>query len=345
VNRRPSACALGFLSLALAAAGQALTPDQRQALDRITADSLRGHVSFLASDLLEGRSTPSRGLDLAADYIATQFRRAGLEPAGGDGYFQRVNLSDVRPRGAPGRAQNVAGLLRGSDPALRDTYVLLTAHYDHRPMARRGEDRIFNGANDDASGTASVMEVAAALSALAGRPGRSVLFVAFFGEESGQLGSRYYVGHPLVPLEKTVASLNLELMGRTDGTDGPRLGSVFVTGFELSGVPRVLERAGELAGIRVLNDRSSDAYFTRGDNHPLAEAGVPAHSLAVALMFPDYHKVTDTWDKLDYANMAAVCRAVALGILTLASEAPPPRWNESHEPARRYAEAAARLRR
>src|SRR5437868_10319996 len=106
-----------------------ITPDVRAALNHISADSLRGHLSFIASDALEGRATPSRGLDLAAEYIAAQFRRAGLEPAGDDGYFQTAS---VTPRGAdkPAQARNVIGLLRGSDPTLKDTYVLVTAHYD-----------------------------------------------------------------------------------------------------------------------------------------------------------------------------------------------------------------------
>src|SRR4029079_1983819 len=119
-----------------------LTPEMRIVARHITANSLRGHVSFLASDLLEGRDTPSRGRDIAGEYIASQFRRLGLEPAGDDGYFQTVVQ---RPK-----SRNVVGLLRGSDPELKDTYVLLSAHYDHAGLAQSGQDRIFNGANDDA---------------------------------------------------------------------------------------------------------------------------------------------------------------------------------------------------
>src|SRR5580700_11074482 len=103
-----------FVALLLSAD---LTPQMQSTIDHISAQSLRGHLSFLASDLLEGRATPSRGLDLAAEYIAAQFRRAGLEPVGGDEYFQDTMVKDQVVR-------NVAGLLRGSDPALADTYVL-----------------------------------------------------------------------------------------------------------------------------------------------------------------------------------------------------------------------------
>src|SRR3954469_25479667 len=99
-------------------AAVAVTPAMEKALARISADSLRGHVAFLASDLLEGRGTPSRGLDLAAEYIAAQFRRAGLEPIGDDGYFQTADWKVDDPGAKPVKVRNVAGLLRGSDPKL-----------------------------------------------------------------------------------------------------------------------------------------------------------------------------------------------------------------------------------
>src|SRR5436309_1802594 len=107
-----------------------ITPDIRAALDQISADSMRGHLSFIASDALEGRNTPSRGLDIAAEYIAAQFRRAALEPAGDEGYFQTATILS-KAADKPVKVRNVIGLLRGADPLLKDSYVLVTAHYDH----------------------------------------------------------------------------------------------------------------------------------------------------------------------------------------------------------------------
>jgi hypothetical protein len=89
--------------------------------------------------------------------------------------------------------------------------------------------------------------------------------------------------------------------------------------------------------------KNSDPYFSRSDNQALADLGIPAHTLGVAFDFPDYHKVSDSWDKIDYDNMAAVDRAVALGMLELASDAPAPKWNDQYLPARRYVDAARRL--
>ena len=132
-----AACAAGLLAAAGAhAAPPVLSSAEAGLVDRISADSMRGHLSFLASDALEGRGTPSRGLDIAAEYIAAQFRRAGLEPLGDDGYFQTADWRVIAPERERARyadapepllVRNVAGVLRGSDPELAKTYVLVTA--------------------------------------------------------------------------------------------------------------------------------------------------------------------------------------------------------------------------
>ncbi|HEX5705729.1 MAG TPA: M20/M25/M40 family metallo-hydrolase [Pyrinomonadaceae bacterium] len=315
----------------------------RAAVARVSADSLRGHVSFLASDALEGRNAPSRGLDVAAEYVAAQFRRAGLEPAGEAGsYFQTATLTSRREPGVTYQSRNVAAVLRGSDPALRDTYVIVSAHYDHVGVREtaEGEDKIFNGANDNASGTAAVMEIAATLASLKRRPRRSILFVAFTAEEKGLLGSRYYGQHPLVPLEKTVAQVNMEVLGRTDDSEGPQVGTLAVTGFDYSEVGETLRAAGEQVGVRVYkHPTNSDAFFARSDNEPLAALGVPAHTVGAAFMYPDYHRAGDHWEKLDYANMERVVRAVTLGVYTIANDAREPRWLDTNPKAAAYARA------
>jgi len=472
ISRQPvAAAAVLVLAACLAAQEPTITPEQRAVLNHISADSLRGHLSFIASDALEGRATPSRGLDLAAEYIAAQYRRAGLEPAGDDGYFQTasiivrepnreglamtvkaggrtitiaaneayvapatpLNLEDAElviadgsqpltadgingkavlftsqrvrfpagarptvvfqltpalptrpaasePDSAPPafpagaimkpelaefvrgvqdaritlhanpasqtsvKTRNVAGILRGSDPQLRDTYVILSSHYDHLGMASTGTDRIYNGANDDGSGTVSVVEIASAFGAMPMHPKRSILFILFFGEEQGLWGSHYYARHPLVPPAQTIAQLNLEQVGRTDDSEGPQVRTASVTGYDFSDLPAIVADAGKATGIRVYkHPKNSDAYFGRSDNQSLADLGIPAHTLSVAFEFPDYHKVSDSWDKIDYDNMMAIDRAVAVGLLRLTSDEAPPKWNEQYGPARRYVEAGRRL--
>lgn len=307
---------------------------QENPLDRITPESLRESVTYLASDELEGRATPSPGLNKAADFIAEQFKRTGLEPIDGS-YFQTATVLG-------GSARNVVGLLRGTDPVLRDTYIIVSAHYDHVGLAKFGDDLIFNGANDDASGTASVIELAKAM--VAAKPKRSILFMTFYGEERGLLGSKYYGQHPLLPLASTVAQINLEQMGRTDASNGPQIKGANLTGFDMSTLPATLATAADVQGVRIWKDEaSSDRYFGLSDNQSLADLGIPAHTVSVAYQFPDYHKVSDTADKIDYENMAAVDRAIALGLLKIANDAEAPRWNETYAPAQKYVEAARKL--
>jgi hypothetical protein len=470
------------LATSLAAYTAAITPDRKAALDHISAQSLQGHVSFLASDLLEGRDTPSRGLDIAAEYIASQFRRAGLKPAGDDGYFQtahyvttgqaldgveltvraansslqipksemrilaagkaefsdvtplKISLDDVKPDSVAGRVlvvatkrrdamavlrklkpsavllayssagrapevterledveqrsvfpvirihnhdffklaeaakpgamevklslrlpppverpvnlRNVVGLLPGSDPTLGGTYVLISAHYDHLGMKPSGEgDLIFNGANDDASGVASMIEMASALSASTPAPRRSILFIAYFGEEKGLLGSRYYGRHPLFPLKKTVADLNLEHLGRTDGPNGSLAGTATMTGYGYSDITTAFEMAGAATGLKIYApERNGDDYFARSDNQSLADQGVPAHTFLTAFEFPDYHKVGDEWNKIDYANLAKVNRAIALTVMMIADDPLPPHWNESSVKTEKYVKAWRELK-
>ena len=315
-----------------------IDPATTSALGRITASSLQGHVSFLASDLLEGRATPSRGRDLAAEYVAAQFRRAGLEPGAGPSYFQEGPFT---PRGSetPDRIRNVVGVLRGSDPKLRDTFVLVTAHYDHVGVRPGDGDTIHNGANDNASGTAGVMEIAQAIASLPTRPKRTIVFIAFDGEERGLVGSRFYGKNPLFPIAKTVGAINLEQVGRTDDTEGARISEASMTGFDFSDMGTIYAEAGKAVGVKVTkHPRNSDAFFGRSDNQALADLGVPAHTLCTAFVYPDYHRPADHWDKLDYPNMEKVIRMVALGTWMVAQSEREPAWSTNPKAAR-YAAA------
>ena len=346
MNQALKRAGVAFVLAAAFAGGAVLEPRIETALDSISAQSLRGRLSFLASDALEGRGTPSRGLMIASEYIASEFRRAGLEP-GGDtpgSYFQEA-VVEVKAAGRKRvRVRNVIGILRGSDPVLRDECAILSAHYDHLGRKAPGPgDRIYNGANDDGSGTVSVIEIADALSKLDPHPRRSILFIAFAAEEVGLLGSRYYAKHPAWPLSKTIADVNLEQLGRTDASGGEQKGTATLTGFGFSTIADMLRKAGEETGIRVYESEPNSArFFVRSDNLPLAEVGVPANTVAVAYAFPDYHNVGDEWRKIDYGNLARVDRMLALAMVMLAGNPGTPQW--TNEPAaQKYREALERL--
>ena len=187
--------------------------------------------------------------------------------------------------------------------------------------------------------------MANALAALHPRPKRSVLFILFCGEEKGLRGSRYYVAHPLVPLDKTVADLNLEQVGRTDAPEGPHLDSANVTGFDFSDMTPIVVDAGRRVGIAVTKvAEASEKYFNRSDNGPLAKVGIPAHTLSVTYEFPDYHDVGDEWQKIDYDNMAKVDQAVGIAMLQLAQAPTVPHWRPNNPAAKAFGDAAEKLR-
>ncbi len=251
--------------------------------------------------------------------------------------------------------KNVIGVLPGSDASLKSTYVMLTAHYDHigttdtagraapnRPSG--GNDRIYNGANDDGSGTVSVVEIAKALATVMPRPKRSMIFMTFFGEERGLIGSQYYGRHPRFPVAETVADLNLEQIGRTDSTEGAQVNTASLTGYDYSDVTKYLEAAGRVEGVRVyMNPKASDPYFTRSDNAALAEMGVPAETLCVAFDYSDYHGLGDEWQKIDYDNMARVDRMVALGLFDIANSTTRPQWNAANAKTLPFRDAQKKL--
>jgi Zn-dependent M28 family amino/carboxypeptidase len=249
--------------------------------------------------------------------------------------------SEARITIIPAGLKNVIAVLEGSDPVLRSQYVIVSAHYDHVGTREGGGDTIYNGANDNASSVAAMIETASALARARPRPRRSIVFIAFFGEEKGLIGSRYYAAHPVYPLEKTIVQINLEQLGRTDDTEGPRVAAATLTGFDYSEVGQILQNAARPLGVKILeHPKYSDEFFERSDNEALARRGIPAHTLSVAYAFPDYHKVSDEWPKLDYRNMALVTRALTFGVLAIANRTAPPKWTTDNPSAEKYAHPA-----
>jgi Peptidase family M28 len=336
--------------------------DLQRALNSISANSLRGNVSFLSSDLLAGRWTPSPGLDIAAEFIASRFRGAGLEPGNGQNYFQEADLTELARKSSELRgrvidypiiARNVVGVLPGSDPELRNTYVIVSAHYDHigtldtsgnlsKDKAEKNGDRIFNGANDDASGTASVIEIASAFAKMKDRPKRSIVFIAFCGEELGELGSLYYTQHPLFPIKQTIANINLEQVGRSDSDIGR--GNATTNGYGYTTMTPLFEKAAKLSGISMVKTKETAQYFPASDNYRFAQVGIPDLTLATSFEFPDYHGLKDEWQKIDFPEMVNVDRSVARVVWMVANDAVAPRWNTQIEKTARFRVAGATRR-
>ena len=313
--------------------------------DEITESDVRRLLGALSDDSLEGRMTASRGSARAAAIIAAEMRRIGLEPAGDSGYFQRVPIALVgagrgRPMLLDGFAQldtfpaarrpasvNVGGVLRGSDAAVRDSAVLIDAHYDHLGIGRPvNGDSIYNGADDDASGVVAVLEIARALTA-GPRPRRTVIFAATTGEEVGLLGTRWYLQHPVVPIPQMSANLEIEMIGRPDSLAGGA-GRAWLTGFERSTMGATFARAGLPIGP---DKRLDQQFFERSDNIAFARLGVPAHTLSSYNMHTDYHEPSDDLTHVDIPHMTAVIRAGAAAARLLA-DGEAPRWNANGRP-------------
>src|SRR5512132_3649214 len=212
-----------LLAIALLSLAVSCTPGLRPLSTATHADStvIRRDIEYLASDKLEGRLAGTPGNDSAAAYLARRYQSLGLTELL-PGYLQPFNALSARDahmgRTAPRPTQNVVALLRGRDPALLDEYVVIGAHFDHlgreTTFAQDPEagDAIRNGADDNASGTAAVLDLARILAA--NPPRRSVIFVNFSAEELGVLGSSWFVNHPPVPLERVVAMINFDMVGR-----------------------------------------------------------------------------------------------------------------------------------
>ncbi len=424
--------------------------------DPLSAAALRKDVSYLASDDLEGRATPSRGLDLAADFLEKRHRTLGLKPLFGEAFREGPMLADATkaslsihfadetvtldasaflqaaqtplqherlplqhvdaaqsartsaesgtasehallldgapsaaalaratrrkakivlieetsadalgarvpvvvlgrelaeklrahpdalvsvtiPAGTKPFATNVGALLEGRDATLKSRCIVVSAHYDHIGIGKPVKgDAIRNGADDDASGTAGVLALAAAMATTPAR--RSILFVHFYGEESGFLGSRRFVTQPPRALAQIDAVFNLEMLGRPDdiGAD-----CAWITGFGLSEFGERVAKSGAVHKMRFFeHPRYSKMLFSGSDNLPFAEAGVVAHSISSGSLHKDYHQPSDEADTLDYNNMAKVVGALLHAVRDMADADTAPAW----VPGSRYAEAAARLR-
>lgn len=208
-------------------------------------------------------------------------------------------------------ARNVIAILPGSDPELSKEFVLYSAHLDHIGVAATGEDRIFNGADDNATGVTSVLTLADAFAALPQRPKRSLVFLLFWGEERGLLGSRAFVRTPSIPLDKIIANINIEMVGRPE--DGA-YGKAWVTGWDKSDLGALMHGTSQAVGVDIFeHPRFSAMLYGSSDNLSFVEAGVIAHSFSAGSLHQDYHQVGDQWEKLNLPHMTKVIQGLFAG--------------------------------
>jgi len=338
----PAGCRCAFLVLLLPACrpperGMAAeipvdTGSVAEAIATITPEDFRTRIGVLAHDSLRGRFTPSPGLNSAARYIAREFASFGLEPGGDDGTF--IQWYPVGTDRGTEAAPNVVGIRRGSHPELRDTYIVFSAHMDHMgvgPPDTSG-DSIYNGADDDASGTSAVIELAQAFAALTEAPARSIVFLTVSGEEGGLFGSQAFVRRGSVPTDRMIANINIDMIGRNSPDTLVVIGLTYSSlGNRAIGIG---QRHPEL-GLTVVDDPwPREQFFVRSDHYNFARAGVPA-VFFFSGVHEDYHRPSDELDKIDAGKAARIARlAFRLGI-EVANGAEPPSWTAAGRAAAR----------
>jgi hypothetical protein len=300
----------------------ALAPDVRKALADLppvfSQQALREHVAYLASPELKGRGLGTPGLESAAKYIADKFKSYGLTPGGDAGtYFQTFTVAKGED-GQPHDVVNVIGILPGARGDWKEQSAMLSAHFDHLglgwPDVRKGDEgKAHPGADDNASGVAVMLELARALSA-GEKPPRTIVFAAFTGEEAGRLGSKYYAEHPRFALDKMEGMINLDTVGRLGTQKLTALGTGTATEWQ-----HIFRGASFVTGVESRNVPES---AESSDQMSFIEKGVPGVQMFTAAT-ADYHRTTDTADKIDVAGLAKVATFVKEGIVYLAERAEP----------------------
>ena len=299
----------------------------------ISETNVRAEMNFLAGDAMQGRGSGTMFERIAAEYIGAQFMQFGLEPAGEAGpdgtptYVQTVPFKSRRT-GTEGKTWNAMGKITGSDKTIASEVILLTSHLDHLGVRDNapGDDKIFNGADDDASGSVAVLELARVLGS-GKRPKRTVYFVCFGSEEAGGHGATYFVNNMPFPKDKLVANLEFEMIGRPDAK--VKAEELWLTGYERSNLgPELAKR-----GAKLVQDPHPDQnFFFRSDNIQLAKAGIIAHTVSSFGLHTDYHKASDEVKTIDFSHMTRSINSMVKPVKWLINSKFKPMWNEGKKP-------------
>nr|WP_315143305.1 M28 family peptidase [uncultured Flavobacterium sp.] len=262
----------------------------------------------LSSDAMEGRALFTPGIEKASVFIEGEFKRIGLNYYKGLQSYRQDFLIEGK------KANNVIAIIPGKTKP--NEYVIFSGHYDHLGMKESGDDKIFNGANDDASGITAVITLAEHFKKKNDNA-RTLIFVAFTGEETGGYGSAFFSNS--INADEVVAMFNLEMIG-TDSKWGKN--SAYITGFERSDFGAILQKNLVGSGFNFYQDPyPQEQLFYRSDNARLAALGVPAHTISTSKMDvePNYHKLSDEISTLDMDNMTEIIKSIAISSQTIIS--------------------------
>jgi Zn-dependent M28 family amino/carboxypeptidase len=274
----------------------------------IDSNMVRKHLYTLASDDMQGRKSGTTGIEKAAVYIESEFKKIGLSTFGDLENYRQTFTFKNRSTKETITSSNIIGVLEGKSK--KEEYVIISAHYDHLGMKKSGRgDLIYNGANDDASGVTGVLALAAYFKEVGHE--RTLVFAAFTAEEMGLIGSTHFGKG--IDATKFVAGINLEMIGKTPSF-GPN--TAWLTGFERSDFGTIIQRNLEGTGYQLFPDpyKKFNLFF-RSDNASLARLGVPSHTFSTTPIDidPDYHKVSDESETLNMTVITQTIQAVAKG--------------------------------
>ena len=280
-------------------------------LKSISAPNLKTHLYIVASNEMEGRQTGSKGQKKAGNYLINQYKANGIPfPKGATSYYQKIpaaylnsNYDEQLPD-----SENIWAYIEGSEKP--DEVIVMSAHYDHIGIT---DGEIYNGADDDGSGTVALLEIAKAfaIAKKAGHgPKRSILFLHVTGEEHGLHGSRFYSENPLFPLANTITDINIDMIGRRDEKHQKSNNFVYLIGSDYlsSDLYTICEEVNKkyihLELDYTFNDREDpNRFYYRSDHYNFAKNGIPSVFLFNGV-HADYHKATDTPDKIEYDALA-----------------------------------------
>lgn len=300
--------------------------DVEQIRSEVKRSDIELNIHFLSSDELRGRGIGTLGLDVAARYIASWFLSNRIAtPPGYKSFFQTFDV--VLRDSSSVASQNVIGMVGGTDPDLKDEYILLSAHYDHLGVgpATADGDSIYNGARDNAIGVATIM--AAGKYFANHPPKRSIIIAAWTAEELGLIGSRWFAEHPAVPLDQIVFNLNIDGAGYNDTT------KVTVVGLERTTAEPMLESASEAFGLKAIPSPVPELnLFNRSDNVHFARNGIPAPTFSPGFTAFDediqryYHQATDESETINFEYVTNYVRAYILSAQKIANAEKAPFW-------------------
>ena len=295
-----------------------VTASQTTAFD-FNEKNLLKHIKELSDDSYEGRETGTEGAKKAKNYIIAQFKKLGIKPLG-ESFTQQFPLPE-KLKATQG--ENVLGFIKGSEKP--NEYVVITAHYDHEGI-KNGQ--IYNGADDNGSGTTTVLEIAEALAIsknMGQSPRRSVLCLLVTGEEKGLLGSYYYSENPVFDLDKTVADVNIDMVGRVDKKYEDNPNYIYVIGSDRlsTDLHKINENANNTyAGLtldyKYNDEKDPNRYYFRSDHYNFARLGIPSIFFFNGV-HEDYHQPGDTVDKINFDKMQNVGRLIFHTIWDLAN--------------------------